>query len=85
MDPEIEMKKLSDELDCLDAAIDSLKSLKRRKYCKNCLNELSDLVEKLKARKKAVKASLDDITNELVAIAEVYKDLDFSELDDNLQ
>jgi len=85
MDPETEMKKLLEEVDCIDAVIDSLEAIKKRKYYKDCLDEISDLIDKLKDKKKMLKDSLDDLMNELVAAAEVYKDLDFSALDGELQ
>lgn len=85
MDPEIEMKKFIEEIDYLDAAIDSLKALKKRKGCKDCLEEIVDLLDKLKAKKKGYKKSLDGLMNEIVAAAEVYSDIDFDALDGELR
>ena len=85
MDPEIEMKKFVEEIDYLDAAIDSLKVLKKRKGYKDCLEEIVDLIDKLKAKKKGYKKSLDELMNEIVATAEVYSDIDFDALDGELR
>lgn len=84
MDPETEMLKLHEEESYLDGVIETLKDLKKHKKYTECLEDTIDLIDKLKDRKKRVKKAIDDLTDELISMAEVYEDIDLKALDDAL-
>jgi len=81
MDPETEMLQINEELEFVDSMIEALKELKKRKGYKDCLEDTINLIDKLKDRKKRLKKAADDLTEEIIAISEVYEDLDFKALD----
>jgi len=84
MDPETEMIMLHEEESYLDGVIKTLKDLKKHKKYTECLEDIVSLIDKLKDRKKQTKKAIEDLTDELVSMAEIYEDIDFKALDDAL-
>ena len=81
MDPETELKNLLEEENYIDSVLNSLKGLKKRKGYSDLLEDTITLIDKLKERKKQIKKSINTITDEVIATAECFAQVDFGAID----
>jgi len=81
MDPEIEIKNLLEEENYIDSVLSSLKELKKRKGYADLLEDAIILIDKLKERKKQIKKSINTITEEAIATAECFAQVDLDALE----
>ena len=81
MDPEIEFKNLLEEENYIDSLLNSLKGLKKRKGYNDLLADTVTLIDKLKDRKKQIKKTIDNLTDEIISKAECYAQVDLDALE----
>jgi hypothetical protein len=81
MDPEIELKNLLEEENYIDSVLNSLKGLKKRKGYADLLEDTINLIDKLKERKKQIKKNINIITEEAIATAECFAQVDFDAIE----
>ena len=81
MDPETELKNLLEEENYIDSVLNSLKGLKKRKGYADLLEDTITLIDKLKERKKQIKKNINTITDEVIATAECFAQVDFDAIE----
>ena len=72
MDLEQEVQMLLHEENYLDKLIENLSQVVEYNNLQNCSADAQKLLKKLQDKKEMIKETIDDLTNDMVALAEVY-------------
>ena len=72
MDLEQEMQMLLHEETYLDTLIENLSQVVEYNNLQNCNADAQKLLKKLQDKKEMIKETIDELTNDMIALAEVY-------------
>ena len=84
MSPEIEIESLLKEECLIDSILNGFKGLKKRKGYDDLLKDTTLIIDNLKKRRKQVKSAIDELTNEVITVAEACA-IDDLNIDDPIE